>query len=155
MLQRFVTRVLHQILCPYLLVIFTAFLTFTVVGVSRGTSHTASSLLTMNPFYPIQVGIGLAAGYLVGRYTKWSFARWTWVVPATILLIAIAFAPVPATISRLAYFFASSGLPKQGMVPLQTAVTMPLYLSVAYSLSAWMGALGRIRGATEAPLVNE
>jgi len=145
MLRRIITGVLHQAFCPYALVVVTAFLTFTAVGLIQGTAHTASSLLTMNPFYPAQVVVGLAAGYVVGRHFDWPFARWTWVVPASVLLIATVFAPVPAGLPRLGYLFGWSGVPRRGMVPLQLAVTMPFYLSAAYSLAAWKGKRDRKR----------
>lgn len=139
MLRRLATSVVHQLFCPYMLVMVTGDLVFTVVGFVRGTPHTASRILTMNPFYPCQIGVGLAAGYYVGRFREWWFARWTWIVPAIILLSTLTFTPGPDGLSRAGYFFGWSGLPKQGMVPAQLAVTMPFYLSAAYSLSAWMG----------------
>jgi hypothetical protein len=139
MLRRIATAVVHQLVCPYGLAVVTAFLVFEGVGVFRGTAHSARWLLTMHPFYPFQIVVGLTAGYLVGRFREWSFARWTWVVPACVLLNAVVFAPVPAGLSRVEYFFGWAGLPKQGMVPWQLAATMPLYLSAAYSLAAWKG----------------
>jgi hypothetical protein len=145
MLRRIVACVLHQAACPYALAIVTAFFTFSVVGPVGGTGRTASSLLTMNPFYPVQVAVGLAAGYIIGRHFDWPFARWTWVVPALLLLISTIFAPIPAGLSRIGYLFGWSGVPRRGTIPLQLAATMPFYLSAAYSLAAWKGKRDRNR----------
>lgn len=139
MLRRIATGVLHQAFCPYALAAIAAFLTFTAAGFARGAVSDATSVLTMNPFYPAQIAVGLALGYLVGRHLHWTFARWTWVVPGSVLLIVALFAPVPAGLSRVGYLFGWSGLPRQGTLPLQLAVTMPFYLSAAYSIAAWIG----------------
>jgi hypothetical protein len=139
MLRRIATGFLHQAFCPYALAAVAAASMFIGAGLARGTVSDVRSVLTMNPFYPTQIAVGLVLGYLVGRYLEWPFARWTWVVPGSILLIAAVFAPVPVGLSRLGYLFGWSGLPRQGVVSLQLAVTMPFYLSAAYSLAAWIG----------------
>jgi len=154
MLRRIATAVVHQLACPYGLAVVTAFLVFEGVGVFRGTADTARSLLTTNPFYPFQVVVGFATGYLVGRLSEWSFARWTWVFPVSVLLIVLVFAPVPAGLSRSEYFFGWSGLPKRGMVPWQLAGTMPVYLSGAYSLAAWKGMRDRSKQSMAKPVIR-
>jgi hypothetical protein len=138
--KRLVWGVAHQILSPYVLMAITALIVYTVVGMMRGTVGTVQSILFGTPYYPAQIAVGLIAGYVVGRYFAWPLTGWTWGLPGVLLLGCLAFAPVPQSISHLDYWFGWSGLPGHAVPPLQVGITMPFYLSVAYSLAALLGA---------------
>lgn len=58
--------VLHQLFCPYVLLMIVAAATFTVIGAFHGLAKTASYFLTGTPYFPLQVVAGLVVGYFVG-----------------------------------------------------------------------------------------
>ena len=81
-IRRLLLAILHQLLCPYILVALTSFLTFCVVAIFHGTAATARMLLFATPFYPIQIGTALVAGCLVTRYFKLPKPIWTSCLPS-------------------------------------------------------------------------
>jgi len=135
-IRRVLLAILHQLLCPYILVALTSFLTFCVAGLFHGTVATARMLLFATPFYPIQIGAALVAGYLVTRYFSLPLARWMWVLPAAFLLSQVVFRQLPDDVSRWGYWFGWFGIVGHVYPPLQVGVTMPFYTSAAYSLAA-------------------
>jgi len=140
MWKRPLACVAHQVLCPYALLAATAAATYSVVGMFRGTRGLAQAVLLGTTYYPAQIAVGLIAGYIVGRYFVWPLTGWTWVLPAGLLFSALVFASVPHGVSRLDYWFGWSGVVGHAFPPLQPGVTMPFYLSSAYSLAALLGA---------------
>jgi hypothetical protein len=135
-IRRVLLVILHQLLCPYILVALTSLLTFCICGVFDGTVATARMLLFATPFYPIQIGMALVAGYLVTRYFNLPLARWMWVLPAALLLSQVLFRQLPDDVSRWGYWFGRFGMVGHVYPPLQVGVTMPFYTSAVYSLAA-------------------
>jgi hypothetical protein len=135
-IRRVVLSIAHQLLCPYVLVVLTSFLTFCVVGLFHGTITTARTVLLATPFYPIQIGTALVAGYLVGHYLDIPFATRMWILPAALLFAGILLHPLPDGISRSGYWFGWFGIVGRVSPPLQVAYTLPFYVSAAYSLAA-------------------
>ena len=135
-IRRVLLAILHQLLCPYVLVALTSFLTFCVVGLFHGTVGTMRMLLFATPFYPLQIGMALVAGYLLTRYLNLPLARWIWVLPAALLLTQVLFRHLPDDVSRWGYWFGWFGIVGHVYPPLQVGVTMPFYTSAAYSLAA-------------------
>jgi hypothetical protein len=144
----------HQIFCPYVLLVATAFLTFSLVGAFHGTSRTASYILTGTPYFPIQICVGAISGFLVGRHTVWPITRWVWVLPAGFLLTSMIVVPTPQGSSLFGHWFGWSGASGHMFPPLQPGITMPFYLSATYSLFSLLGRRGftrRDRKAADRP----
>ena len=131
--------VLHQLFCPYGIGIIVAAATFTVIGAFHGQAKTASYVLTGTPFFPVQIAAGLILGYCIGRFFHWPLTGWTWVVPASSLVCSMIFVPPAHGTSVWGYWFGWSGASGRAFPPLQPGLTMPLYLSEAYSLAALIG----------------
>lgn len=117
-----------------------------VVG-SHSVMRFAHWLLTENPFYPVQIALGLYLGWLLGRRFQHRSMLWIWVLPLAILIHAVATAPTlipewtsilarPVTLqSRLSYYFAR-GCQVRAHCLDQLVITMPFYASLAYSVGA-------------------
>jgi hypothetical protein len=131
--------VLHQLFCPYLLMMAIGAVTFKVVGAFHGHASTASYVLTGTPFFPVQIAAGLVIGFSIGRFFDWPLARWVWVVPALLLALSMIFvSPVQLT-SVWGYWFGWSGVSGRAFPSFQPCLTMPLYLSAAYSVASLIG----------------
>ncbi|MFZ1940560.1 MAG: hypothetical protein WBA18_01225 [Terracidiphilus sp.] len=133
---------LHQLLCPYALIIVIAGTTFLVVGLFHGTTKTASYILTGTPYFPIQIAVGAITGFLVGGHSDWPLTRWVWILPAGILLASMFIVPPPHGVSLFGYWFGWSGASGHAFPPLQPGITMPFYLSATYSLFSLLGRRG-------------
>ena len=133
----------HQLLAPYLFVVATAFI---VVDGSAAlhpwfpsiTIRRAHWLLTETPFFPVQILVGLANGFWMRRFSRLPFGEWIWILPSLLLIAGILFLPIPPGQNRLGHLFGWSGLPPNrtpdGHPQLyEIVLTMPFYLSVAYS----------------------
>jgi hypothetical protein len=59
-----------------------------------------------------------------------------WLLPAALLLAQVVFRQLPDNVSRWGYWFGWFGIVGHVYPPLQVGVTMPFYMSVAYSLAA-------------------
>ncbi len=125
-----------------MLAVIGAFLTVTAmplfhVWYKAATVRTAQSILTENPYYPVQITIALIAGFAVGNIRGIPFTRWMWVLPLVLLLGAMIFVHLPEGQTRLNHFFGWGGLPQfhQGD---ETVFTLPFYVSIAYSATAFL-----------------
>jgi hypothetical protein len=103
-------------------------------------------VLTENPFYPVQIIVGLYFGWLLGRRFNHRSMLWIWILPLAILIYAFAATPThspwasilarPDTVqSRLSYYF-GWGCQLRARCLDQLLITMPFYASVAYSFGA-------------------
>ena len=103
-------------------------------------------VLTGNPFYPVQIVVGLYFGWLLGRRFHHRSMVWIWILPLAILIYSFATTPVlspwesllsrPTTVqSRLSYYF-GWGCQTRARCLNQLVITMPFYASVAYSVGA-------------------
>lgn len=133
--------VLHQLFCPYGIGIIVPIITFTAVGAFHGHAKTASYVLTGTPFFPLQIAAGLIIGYCAGRFFHWPLTGWTWVLPALLLGLSIIFIRPAHGTSIWGYWFGWSGASGRAFPPLQPGLTMPVYLSAAYSIAATIGQL--------------
>lgn len=131
--------VLHQLFCPYALLVIIAAVTFTVLGAFHEHWTTASYVLTGTPYFPVQIAAGLIVGYCVGRFSNWPLTRWIWVFPAASLAIAMTVIPPAHGTHLLGYWFGWAGASGRIYPPLQPGFTMPLYLSAAYSFASLFG----------------
>lgn len=132
----------HQVFCPYVLVALSAFLTFTAMPLvhvwhKAAGVRAAHWILTETPYYPVQIAIALIAGFAVGKIRRIPFTRWMWVFPMMLLLGALVFVRLPEGQTRLDHFFGWGGLPQfhQGD---ETVFTLPFYISIAYSVAAFL-----------------
>jgi len=106
-------------------------------------------VLSGMPFFPVQILFGLVAGWFIQKHFKHREMLWVWVLPLVILCISVAavptFTPRLTSIwleagvgqSRFSHYFGWACRPANHCLD-QTLVTMPFYVSVAYSFGAWM-----------------
>jgi hypothetical protein len=104
-------------------------------------------LLTENPFYPVQIVAGLYFGWLLSRRFRHRSMLWIWVLPLAVMCYALVELPIlipewtsilvwPNTIqARLSYYFGWGCQPRDRCLD-QLMITMPFYVSAAYSLGA-------------------
>jgi hypothetical protein len=139
--------VVHQLFCPYVLLVLSAFLTFTALPLvhiwyQAAGVRTAHWILTETPYYPVQISIALIAGFAIGKIRRIPFTRWMWVFPSMLLLGGLVFVHLQEGQTRLAHFFGWEGLPQfhfpQGSQGDQIFFTLPFYVSVAYSATAFL-----------------
>lgn len=105
--------------------------------------HTGHWILLQTPYFPVQIGLGLLWGFLLGRRYRHRVMLWTWVVPAISLALVILFVPfTPVEVSgielaKFDLFFGWGCLPQNFCLE-QVAFTMPFYAACAYSLGAFL-----------------
>jgi hypothetical protein len=140
---------LHQLLCPYGIAVICAFLTIEAASMLHSwypsiTTKTASWILTETRYFPVQIAIALLSGFANRRFSRFLFGQWMWVVPLVLLICTLVFTQLPFGESRIDDFFGWGGLAPHRRQPYELVVTMPFYVSVAYSLGALLG--GRPNG---------
>jgi hypothetical protein len=115
----------------------------------KPSSRSAHWVLTENPFYPVQIVVGLCFGWMLGRQFNHKSMLWIWILPLAILIYAFAATPIfssrasiltlPTTVqSRLSYYFGWGCQPRDHCLN-QLLITLPFYASVAYSFGALLG----------------
>ncbi len=100
------------------------------------------------PYFPIQVGLSLFVGWVLGGTLQHRCMFWVWVFPLGALISAFVGLPLTGHLaveqyttlrfgSRLTYFF---GLDSHLVTQLddQVVATLPFYSAVAYSLGAFL-----------------
>lgn len=145
-----VSFIVHQFIATLGIDIFAGFLTAYVFDVLRlfGKNlpqHTKFWILTGTPYYPVQIGLGLLVGWLVGRHVRHRAMLWVWVLPVAYLTYALIAIPtlVPQLIppeyqagigeSRFTHYF---GWGCGDVHPCfdQNAITVLFYIAIAYSI---------------------
>ena len=105
-------------------------------------------ILTETPYYPVQLALGLFCGVFLGRRYRHRSMMWVWIIPLFILCFAVAtnYTLIPEWTSVLARFgqsrwshFFGWGCHPANRCLDQLEITMPFYVSVAYSLGGLMG----------------
>jgi len=103
--------------------------------------------LTENPFYPVQIVVGVYFGWMLGRRLQHRCMLWIWIIPLAILAYAfvapplvrpyasVLFRPEDSIQARLSFYFGWGCQPREHCIK-QLFITMPFYASVAYSLGA-------------------
>jgi hypothetical protein len=144
--------VLHQFIGYFGIIILATYLTAYVFDVLHLIgkplpSNTMYWILTGTPYYPVQIGLGLSLGWLIGRRVQHRAMLWVWVLPFAYLIYALVAIPtlVPNWISpayqagigesRFRHYF---GWGCGGAHPCfdQAAFTLPFYGAAAYSIGA-------------------
>jgi hypothetical protein len=104
-------------------------------------------ILNGNPYFPVQIGLGLILGWLLGRYLRHRSMIWVWVLPCAVLCYALVAIPtlnptaVPPSMqagvgqSRIAHYF-GWGCQAANYCFDQEVITSPFYATAAYSLAA-------------------
>jgi hypothetical protein len=138
---------LHQVVSTIGVLVAAGFLAF-----ATSTSSQARSILTDHPYFPVQVSLAFAAGFLLRRYLRHEVMRWVWVLPSLIVLVVLALTPLPVG-ERIGRLFGTSCKPELGCFD-QLAVTLPFYTAISYSLAAFLSGLlqkrvRRIQGAAQ------
>src|ERR1019366_772762 len=102
-------------------------------------------ILSENPYFPVQITIGLILGWLTGSCLQRRSMLWVWVLPFLFLCYAIVNIPtisplLPSVLlhsgvtqSRLSHYFGRGCQPKNRCLD-QLLITMPFYASSAYSI---------------------
>jgi hypothetical protein len=112
----------------------------------KPSSRFVHRLLTENPFYPVQIVVGLYFGWLLGRRFQHRCMLWIWILPLAILAYAFAATPLvspyasvllrPQSVqARFSFYFGWGCQPRENCLD-QLFITMPFYASVAYSVGA-------------------
>jgi hypothetical protein len=106
-------------------------------------------ILTGTPYFPVQIFLGLLLGFLIGRHFQHRIMTLVWIIP--LISLAYAFVAIPTLTpnitpprfqagvgeSRLSHYFGWGCQPTSLTHCLdQTLVTLPFYISIAYSLGA-------------------
>jgi hypothetical protein len=143
---------LHQYIGTLGIDIFAGFLVAYVFDVLQFLgkhipSKTMYWILTGTPYYPVQIGLALLLGWLIGRRVQHRAMLWVWVLPFAYLTYALIAIPtlVPQWIppqyqagvgeSRWKHYF---GWGCGGAHPCfdQNAITVLFYVAAAYSIGA-------------------
>jgi hypothetical protein len=143
---------MHQLIAHWGIAFFSAFALFSVFDWLGDfgwhlSLHPVHWILTQNPYYPVQIAVGLYLGWVLGRRFQHRSMLWVWILPLAILCYAFFATPIlipewtsvlarPRTpVSRLSYYFGWGCQPTIHCLD-QLMITMPFYSSVAYSLGA-------------------
>ena len=149
----------HQLIGSYVVGFFAAFVTLSSFEIVRFLypgvpMSVAYRLLTGTPYYPIQIAAALSIGWSLNRRLQHPSVRWVWVLPCCILLFFLTttiplrhqwtsvLVPNNSPVSRLSYYFGHGCLAFNGCID-QIVLTMPFYVSVAYSVSGAVALRGR------------
>lgn len=116
-------------------------LTHTLVPSTR--TLRASWFLTEVSGFPVQVSLGLAAGFAITRLLPSRFAVWVWVLPFVFFCFGAMLVAHPVG-SRLNYMFGDTCKPAEGCF-YQILFTLPFLASTGYASGA---AMARQRGTT-------
>jgi hypothetical protein len=143
--------VIHQFVGTLGIAFFAYFLGSSIFELPSlfGRTYSMRSLhwiLTENPFFPVQIALGLYFGWLLGRRYKHRSMLWIWIVPALILSYAVVAVPtltprprsvLAQTGTPLSHYFGWGCQPKDRCLD-QLLITMPFYVAAAYSIGAWL-----------------
>jgi hypothetical protein len=146
------TFVMHQFIGTWGIAFFAALaLTTTFDGLAAFGWHSPMRyvhwVLTQNPYYPVQISLGLYFGWRLSRRFRHKSMVLVWIAPLVILCGAVVtFTPAwrsvlvhpPPGQTRLSHYFGWGCQPTNHCLD-QLLATMPFYVSVAYSLGAWLG----------------
>lgn len=146
------TFVMHQFIGTWGIAFFAALaLTTTFAGLEDFGWHSAMRnlhwILTENPYYPVQISLGLYFGWKLSRRFQHKSMVWVWIAPLVILCGAVVtFTPECRSVlehaqpgqTRLSHYFGWGCKPRDHCLD-QLLATMPFYVSVAYSLGARLG----------------
>lgn len=111
-------------------------------------------ILTETPYFPIQIALGLYFGRMIGRRFDPRPMRYVWIVPLLVLSYAVIRLPtltpsftsvivqVDGPRSAFSHYFGTGCAPKDRCFD-QVLVTMPFYVSVAYSLGSLLAGIGK------------
>jgi hypothetical protein len=118
-----------------------------------GSTVTISDMrvvLTQTPGFPVQIVIGLLAGFSIERLLKQEQLKWVWVLPLVVLLGAFVLRSGggPSFEARFRHFFGRGCRPEKHCFD-QLGFTLPFYASVAYSLGAFLSDRVRKRSSIE------
>ena len=105
-------------------------------------------ILGGTPFFPVQVGVGLVFGWILGRHLRDKSMRWVWVLPFAVLCYAFVMIPslnpegTPLQLqagvgqSRLTHYFGWGCQAVHNCFD-QEAYTAPFYAGAAFSIAAF------------------
>jgi hypothetical protein len=144
--------ILHQFVGTWGVAVLGYYLVDMVFGALGHFDSSVSSrslywILTETPYFPVQIGLGLYFGWVMGWRLRQKLMVWTWIIPGLILLYAVLAIPTltPRLTSLLgqssnpfSHYFGWGCQPKNRCLD-QVLVTMPFYASFAYSIGGWLG----------------
>ena len=104
-------------------------------------------VLAGTPYFPVEVGVGLVLGWILGRHLRDKSMRWVWVLPFVVLCYALAtipnLNPEPPTLqagvgqSRWAHYFGWGCQSAVNNCIDQEVFTAPFYAGAAFSIAAF------------------
>lgn len=142
----------HQVIALWVVIVSAQVLTASVCNVLRlfGLQNYRAVytwILSGNPYFPAQVGLGLLLGWLLARSLRDPSMKWVWVLTSIVLSYALVAIPAltPNTVpfelqagkgqSRLHHYF-GWGCQFTNHCVDQSTFTRPFYATLAYSLGA-------------------
>jgi hypothetical protein len=128
----------HQVVSTVGVVVLSALFVTTLFSISHLIRPSflgrASLLLTETPGFPVQVVLGLALGFVLGKLMYRRVMMWVWVLPLAILIFAIVFEP--RSYSSLFAHFLGGGCSPSGQCFDQLLFTLPCFASAFYAVGA-------------------
>jgi hypothetical protein len=143
--------VLHQIMGTYgvsFVASYIGTIAFELIGYFDRSFSMRSIhwILTETPYFPVQICFGFYCGWFLGRRIPHRFMTRVWVLPALLLSYCVLFVPTVnprltpmlyRTEGPLSHYFGWGCNPQNRCLD-QIVITLPFYVSVAYSLGAWL-----------------
>lgn len=160
--------VFHQIIATWVVYISTRILLGSTFNVLRlfGWHYQLDDynrLLNGLPFFPVQIGLAVLLGWLLGRNLRDKSMFWVWILPLAFLCYALVAIPTltpnvtPWELqagggqSRVSHYFGWGCRPANHCID-QISTTLPFYVSAAYSLAALLAKRVTKHPATANPL---
>jgi hypothetical protein len=146
----------HQVIGTWGVALLASFLASSILDIFRLLNrpyplNLLHRVFAYTPYFPIQVGLGCYFGWLLSRRLgHHRLMVWVWIIPGLVLCYAVATRVIAepafasaifrstAIQSSVSHYFGWDCRPKDRCFD-QTLVTMPFYISVAYSLGAFLG----------------
>jgi len=126
-------------------------------GSHISTKYT-NAILTGNPYFPAQIGLGLVVGWRLNRRWRHRSMLWVWVLPLAVVCYAVFTHPLgilfvgrspnevgfpEAGIRQALWHWFGWGCRQADRCLDQALFIMPLYVSLAYSIGAALGRSAR------------
>ena len=134
---------LHEFIATFGVLTLGAVSVASVTEIPRLWGHVVTgryfhSVLTENPYYPVQLVVGLVLGWINGYRLQSRLIRWVWLLPFCLLSLAFVALSTVSSLAfqaRLSHFFGYGCRPEDRCSD-QLAITLPFYAATAYSVGA-------------------
>jgi hypothetical protein len=143
---------MHQLISTAGVLVFASFLGTTVFEILGQVGlpiqmHFVHWILTETPYFPLQIGLGVFWGWLIGNRFKHKSMVWVWIFPGLVLTYVVAAvrtitpdltSVLGQSANPFSHYFGWGCQPKNRCLD-QILVTMPFYSAVASPIGGWLG----------------